>query len=144
MVSSYWTNLHCVAGYLSIVLLTCLTTATVALFCSVLFQKTSTSLMSSYLVIIVLFCVPLAVKFFATVFYSAHPATEYVEWAGITSPFAASFAIPLDMELVRSSDEPLPGNWLLYGAYAAFTISLNLFLLSIMVWLFNARWRVAK
>ncbi len=39
MVASYWTNLHCVAGYLSIVLLTCLTTATVALFCSVLFRR---------------------------------------------------------------------------------------------------------
>ncbi|HRX80810.1 MAG TPA: ABC transporter permease subunit, partial [Pirellulaceae bacterium] len=145
MVSSYWTNLHCVAGYLSIVLLTCLTTATVALFCSVLFQKTATSLMSSYLVIIALFCVPLAVNFFATEFFASHPATEYVEWAGLTSPFAASFAIPLDMELVPSDDPDAKlGNWQMYGAYVAFTAALNLFLLSIMVWLFNARWRVAK
>ena len=144
MVSSYWTNLHCVAGYLSIVLLTCLTTATVALFCSVLFQKTSTSLMCSYLAIIVLFCVPLAVNFFATEFFPSHPATEFVEWTGLTSPFAASFAIPLDMELVPSDDsDAVKGNWLLYGAYAAFTVAMNLFLLSIMVWLFNARWRIA-
>jgi ABC-type transport system involved in multi-copper enzyme maturation permease subunit len=144
MVSSYWTNLHCVAGYLSIVLLTCLTTATVALFCSVLFQKTSTSLMCSYLVIIVLFCVPLAVNFFATEFFPSHPSTQYVEWTGVTSPFAASFAIPLDMDLVSSNAaDDVKGNWLLYGAYAAFTATMNLFLLSIMVWLFNVRWRVA-
>lgn len=145
MVTSYWTNLHCVLGYLSIVLLTCLTTATVALFCSVLFQKTATSLMCSYLVIIVLFCVPLAVNFFAIEFFPSSPTTEKVEWFNITSPFAASFAIPLDMELVPSTEEDVPkGNWLMYGAYVAFTSGLNLFLLSIMVWLFNARWRVAK
>jgi hypothetical protein len=84
------------------------------------------------------------VNFFATEFFPSHPATEYVEWTGITSPFAASFAIPLDMELVPSGDADAPqGDWRLYGAYAAFTVTLNLLLLSIMVWLFNARWRVA-
>ncbi|MEO8498368.1 MAG: ABC transporter permease [Planctomycetota bacterium] len=145
MVSLYWPNLHCVAAYLSIVLLTCLTTATVALFCSVLFRKTSTSLMSSYLVIIALYCVPLAVNFFAMEFFPSHPATQYVEWSGLTSPFAASFAIPLDMDLLPSDDPNTDkGNWPLYGAYVAFTAGLNLFLLSIMVWLFNARWRVAR
>jgi hypothetical protein len=144
MVSQYWTNLHCVAGYLSIVLLTCLTTGTVALFCSVLFQKTSTSLMCSYLVIIVLYCVPLAVDFFATEFFASHPATEYVEWVGVASPFAAAFAIPLDMELVTVAEEvAVTGNWSLYGAYVAFTIALNALLLLLMVWLFSARWRVA-
>lgn len=78
--------------------------------------------MSSYLVIIALFCVPLAVNFFATEFFASHPATEYVEWAGLTSPFAASFAIPLDMELVPSDDPDAKlGNWQMYGAYVAFT-----------------------
>ena len=125
-------------------LLTCLTTATVALFCSVLFQKTATSLMCSYLAIIVLFCVPLAVSFFATEFFPSHPATEYVEWSGLASPFAASFAIPLDMELVSSGDEEaVLGNWWLYAAYVGFTLAVNLLLMSLMIWLFNARWRVA-
>ena len=63
MVNSYWTNLPAVATYLSIVLMTCLTTAMIALFCSVLFKKTSMSLMTTYLVIIVMFCVPLAAGF---------------------------------------------------------------------------------
>jgi ABC-type transport system involved in multi-copper enzyme maturation permease subunit len=51
MISSYWTNIPAVGGYLAIVLLSCLTTAVIALFCSVLFQKTSISLMTAYLVI---------------------------------------------------------------------------------------------
>ena len=55
MVSVYWTNLPTMVGYLLIVLMTCLTTAMMALFCSVLFQKTSISLMTTYLVIILLF-----------------------------------------------------------------------------------------
>jgi len=142
MVSTYWSNLHCVAAYLAIVLLTCLTTAVVALFCSVVFRKTSVSLIASYLVIITLFTVPLAIRFFATEFFSTHPATPYVEWVGISSPFAAAFAVPLDMALTRTN-EPVPGNWLLFGAYCVFTAGLNALLLSLMIWLFNVRWRVA-
>ena len=46
-----------------IVLITCLTTAMLALFCSVLFKKTSHAMMTTYMVIIVLFCAPLAVQF---------------------------------------------------------------------------------
>ena len=96
--SSYWTNMPAVAGYLVIVLLTCLTTAGIALFCSVLFHKTSTSLMTTYLVIVVLFCAPLAARFFAERF-SRTTATPYVVQAGLTSPFAATFALPLDVEI---------------------------------------------
>ncbi len=73
MVSSYWTNIPAVGGYLGIVLVTCLTTAVVALFCSVLFHKTSVSLMTAYLVIIVLFCAPLAARFFAEGFFPRPP-----------------------------------------------------------------------
>ena len=53
----------------------CLTTATVALFCSVLFRKTAHSLMTTYLVIIVLFCLPLAMRFFAETFFPDAGAT---------------------------------------------------------------------
>ena len=60
MVSSYWNNLLSVGAYTLIVLLTCLNTALLALFCSVVFRKTSTSLMTTYLLIILLYCAPLA------------------------------------------------------------------------------------
>lgn len=144
MVSQYWPNLHAVAAYLGIVLLTCLTTAMIALFCSVIFRKSSTSLMVSYLIIIVLFCVPLAISFFATAFYAGHPATEWVEWTGVTSPFAAARAIPLDMDYIGSEKDIVPaGNWLLVGVYAIFTTTLNLALLGTMMQLFNVRWRVS-
>jgi ABC-type Na+ efflux pump permease subunit len=144
MVPSYWPNLHCMAAFFAIVLMTCLTTATLALFNSVIYRKTSISLMVTYLVIIVMFAAPLACYFFAVEFFPSHPVTPYVEWTGVTSPFAATFAVPLDMELVRTDpNEEVPGNWLLVGGYLCFAVLLNAGLLSSMIWLFNVRWRVA-
>ena len=145
MISSYWTNIPAVGGYLVIVLLSCLTTAVIALFCSVLFQKTSISLMTAYLVIVVLFCAPLAARFFAEGFFPDHPATPYVVRAGLSSPFAATFAIPLDVEITAEARrQSVPGDLPLLASFGVFTTGLNLALLSTMIWLFNVRWRVSQ
>ncbi len=145
MVASYWSNLTSVGAYLGIVLLTCLTTAVVALSCSVVFQKTSASLMASYLVVIVLFCLPIAINFFANEFFPTHTATEYVAWAGITSPFSAAFAVPLDMSILQTdSTKMVEGDWFLFAAYITFTSFLNVTLMALMIWLFNLRWRVSS
>ena len=146
MVTSYWANLPSVAAYLGIVLATCLTTAVVALCCSVMFRKTAHSLMAAYLVIIVLFCVPMAVKFFAEQFFPLHPGTEIVRWTGLCSPFAAAFAVPLDMSLLdtqlTTAAEPT-GDWRLFAAYMVFSVLFNVGMLGSMVWLFNVRWRIS-
>lgn len=142
MVQSYWTNLHSVAAYLLIVALACVTTAMTALFCSVVLRKTSTSLMTTYLLIIVLFCLPLAIDFFAEGILS-NVSSPYIKWVGLTSPFSATFAVPLDMEVLAASGNPVEqGNWLLVAGYVAFTLLWNGVLLSLMIWLFNVRWRV--
>ncbi len=146
MVQSYWTNLLSILAYLVIVLLTCLTNAHIALFCSVLFRKTSTSLMTSYLLIILLFCVPIAVTSFVGYKYNfgeTNTIVENIEWVGITSPFAAAFAVPLNMDLDATPEEMDYGNWPLFGTYVVFTLMLNATLLTTMIWLFNVRWRVA-
>jgi ABC-type transport system involved in multi-copper enzyme maturation permease subunit len=160
MVSVYWTNLLSVAAYLTIVLITCLTTAMIALFCSVLFKKTANAMMTAYLVIMLLFAAPLAVRFFADTFFAYDPAkpdvnrsTLYIANAAFTSPFAAAAAVPLDTgpgEANRSSAaspaaEQLAalGNWPLYFGYVGFSLSLDALLLVTMMWLFNTRWRVA-
>lgn len=69
MVQAYWTNMPAVGAYLVMILLTCVTTAMLALFCSVVFRKTSVSLMSTYALIVGLFFGPLAVNFFADTFF---------------------------------------------------------------------------
>jgi ABC-type Na+ efflux pump permease subunit len=146
MVSLYWTNLPAVAAYLAIVLITCLTTAMLALFCSVLFKKTSMSLMTTYLVIIVMFCAPLACRFFAETYFPNHPNTPYVAQAGLTSPFSAAFSVPLDIGPVTAetpTTPPPPATWSLFLAYCLFSLGLNATLILVMMWLFNTRWRVA-
>ena len=145
MVSLYWPNLLSVLAYLAIVMITCVTTAMLALFCSVLFKKTSMAMMTTYLVIIVMFCAPLAANFFAQTFFADHPNTPYVEQAGFISPFSAAFKVPLDLGI--SADEnarkAATGDWRLFFAYVAFSAALNGGLIVTMMWLFNTRWRVA-
>ncbi len=143
MVSLYWTNLLAVVAYLAIVLITCLTTAMLALFNSVLFKKTSHAMMTTYLVIIVLFCAPLAANFFAQTFFPEHPNTPFVEASGFVSPFAAAHAIPLDLPSDGNNAQPETGDWRIFFAYVAFSLVLNTGLIGTMMWLFNTRWRVA-
>lgn len=146
MVKDYWMNLPAVGAFLSIILLTCLTTAMLALFCSVMFRTTSASLMTTYLVIILLFCAPLAINFFAQTFFVDHPNTPRIAWLGVASPFAAAFAIPLDISLGTevSTAAELTGNWPLYALHVIFTLALNGLLLLVMMWQFSTRWRVAS
>ena len=145
MVSSYWTNLLSVLAYLGIVVLTCVTTAVVALFCSVMLRKTATALMTTYLVIIVLFCVPLAARFFAEGYFPHHEATPHVIQAGLASPFAATFAVPLDVEIdANGRTSQVLGDLPLLFGYGLFTSLLMALLLVTMIWLFNKRWRVAS
>jgi ABC-type transport system involved in multi-copper enzyme maturation permease subunit len=143
MVASFWGNLGAIGAYLSIVALSCLTTATLALFCSTCFRKTSASLMTTYLVIIALYCAPLAAVFFANTFFANTAEAEIVEIASATSPFAAAFAVPLDPADTNSNIHRL-GAWWLFGGYALFTLALVTSLLGLMVWMFHTRWRVAE
>lgn len=146
MVMTYWSNLPSVAAYVGIVLVTCLTTAVVALFCSVLFRKTSHSLMVTYLLIILLFCAPLAATFFAQTFFATHPATRFIEMTCVLSPFyAAVMSVPLEVEYTVLFEEGVKqGNWAMYFAYVGASLALNGALLGSMVWLFNRRWRVSE
>ncbi len=141
MVFTYWSNLPGVAAYVGIVLTTCLSTAMIALFCSVIFRKTSISLMTTYLLIICLFCIPLACSFFATTFFPDHPNTRVVLAMNVTSPFAAAFAVPFkvdyDVAVLGSQD------WRLVGAHALWVAAFNGSLLLVMIWLFATRWRVS-
>ena len=93
-----WTNWLSILMYFAIVLITCLTTALTALFCSVLFRKTSHSLLCSYFIILVLFCGPVASTFFATQFFPKSPSTPVVASLGAISPVATTFQVPFKLE----------------------------------------------
>jgi hypothetical protein len=130
------------AAYVGIVLMCCATTTTLALFCSVIFRKTVHSVMATYLLLVILFCAPLAVRFFADAFFPQSAAYGAVRWSGITSPFAAAFAVPLTFGNPDVADRI--ADWPLYFGYLGFSTFLVLCLLGAMTWLFHARWRVAE
>ena len=148
----YWNNLWSVLAYLSVILMTCATTASLALFCSVVFRKTSMSLMTTYILLMLAFCAPLAMDYFAKTFYPRSRAVEWTQTMGVTSPFAAAFSIPLKVDqfdmgqLTRKSQRGTapPATWDLWVAYLMVAVVINLLLLSAMIWLFNARWRVSQ
>jgi ABC-type transport system involved in multi-copper enzyme maturation permease subunit len=137
-----WENVLCVPAYLAVIALTCLTTATIALFCSVLFRKTATSMMTSYLIIGALFCLPLALRFFARTYFPQSAATAWIDRSALTSPIAATFGIPLNFQSPPAAVRL--DSWQVFFSYAAFTSALDLILLGAIIWLFNTRWRVAE
>lgn len=132
--------------------LTCLTTANLALFCSTRCQKTSTSLIATYSVILLLYLVPPAVAVFASQYYPDSVTPETAQAMTITSPFAANLMIPLKIDSLNGATAgfsqqfsriDLRQYWH-FGSYLLFTVVLNGGLIGVMAWMFNARWRVAK
>ena len=88
---TYWKNPLSVLAYISIVVMTCLTTSTLALFCSTCFRKTSMAQMTSYLIIVGLFCVPLATNYFTDLFFvqkTDEPALLLMEQVQAITPSA--------------------------------------------------------
>ncbi len=146
MVGYYWVNLLGIAAYLLIVVLTCLTTAMAALFYSVVFHKSSHSLMATYLTIIILFCLPLAIGSFGDTFFPDDPATQVLKSTGALSPLSACFEVPMDdvASTGQAGNAAYAGSWPRFFAYVGSTLLLNLGLLLTMIWLFNTRWRVAS
>ncbi len=147
MVTVYWPTFYSLLAYVGLILMTCVTTATIALFCSVLFKKTSISLMTSYLVLIVIFTGPVAVQFFTTTFYEAGDEAAVLTQSSVASPFTAAFSVPLDFtkeagfELV---DGAVVGDWFEYATFMLFYTILNATLLATMATLFSKRWSVAR
>jgi ABC-type transport system involved in multi-copper enzyme maturation permease subunit len=163
MVSFYWHNILAVVAYLVVILMTCLTTANIGLLCSALFQKTTTSLMTTYLVIIVLFCLPVAITVFFKTFRApsatqsvpdepqeANRLIDYIHWTGVTSPFATAFSLPLtyDFDPLLVGRNPagatyFPRDARMFPVYLIASATLNAAVFGTMIWLLNRRWRVS-
>jgi ABC-type transport system involved in multi-copper enzyme maturation permease subunit len=156
MVPDYWSNLPSLIAYMVIFAMSCLTTAMLALFCSTIFHKSSTSLIVTYMVILGLFVVPLAVSFFASTFFADAPGTPYVQATTMASPFAAAHEFPIYVEdfadINRWTRPSVDESQILgyaikdlwhFAGYIVFTLVFNLLLFLAMIWMFNSRWRVS-
>jgi hypothetical protein len=117
--------------------MTSLTTTVLSMSCSLLFRKSTVSMMTSYLLIIVLFAVPPAAQILTQLLLRDASATARISQLTFTSPFSASFSLPLSV-----GDTALPGNWAVFVGFLAFYTMVNATLLWSMLLLFNVRWRV--
>ena len=106
---TYWSDMPTMFGYAAIVALSGLTTTILPIFCSVIFRKTSVSMMTSYLAVILLFALPVAAEWFARLLFPLSPATAFVGKLTFSSPFSACFSLPLG--LAKAGDAAAPGRW---------------------------------
>ncbi len=151
MPSGYWENWPSFLCYLTIFCLTCLTTATLALFCSTIHRKTSSSLITTYAVILLLYLAPPAVSLFAKEYFPDRFSETALQTMTVTSPFSANLNIPLNPENLTSHrgliteryDYALEDFWH-FGLYVGVTLLINAVLFGVMTWLFYNRWRVAN
>jgi ABC-type transport system involved in multi-copper enzyme maturation permease subunit len=148
-------NIIVVACYMVIFLLTCLTTATLALFCSTLFRKTTTSLIATYSIILLLYLLPVAANYFGQTYFPATRGTEIASQLTIVSPFATAVDLPIaagsgwtrfdaTTSLSGVDSASFWRSMINFGWYAGFTLALNCLLMGGMIWMFNSRWRVAS
>src|SRR3954454_13772566 len=143
----FWHHLPTMGGYVLVVALTCAITAVTALFCSSVFQKTATSLIATYLIIVVMFMGPVFVKFFAETFFKGTGQAAAAEKVGVISPFSAVFALPLniaDDDVRRLWATPAVDSDLrVFFGFVAWSILYTTALVLAMMRLFQMRWRVA-
>jgi ABC-type transport system involved in multi-copper enzyme maturation permease subunit len=142
----FWSNLPTMVGYLLIVALSCVTTAMVALFFSTIFQKSATSLITTYLVIATLYTAPVAAKFFEDFILRDQATNEIADVLGVLSPFSATFALPLEVESYRErgDNRASAANLAVFFGYLGWSVLINAVLFGLMIWLFRVRWRVSQ
>jgi ABC-type transport system involved in multi-copper enzyme maturation permease subunit len=140
----FWAHLPTMLGYLVIVGLCCVTTSTTALFCSTVFRRSATSLISTYVIILVLFAAPVAAGYFAEAFFHETGGAMAAEQFGILSPFSATFALPLEMvDTKGAAHSDASPNLIVFFGHVGWSLLYNGLLLLVMMRLFQVRWRVA-
>jgi ABC-type transport system involved in multi-copper enzyme maturation permease subunit len=152
LVSEYWNCLTTVLQAVLVLAITCLTTALVALFCSVLFRRTSISMMVSYIAILALFAVPVAAEVFAHTLYPTSPVTAAIDRCAPLSPISTLFRLPWPENLDQEADSSLSRNrpasqqpasgWISLLQFAGVYLACDALLLVLMLWLFRQRWRI--
>lgn len=124
--SSFWSNWLSVLGMFGVVLMVCLVNAVIALVCSLYAKKTSIALLTTYVLLLLLYIGPPAILSLMQILNFDPGQIARMEWTGVTSPFTALFAIPLDENLKREYDN-MPanvGNLGVLLGYFAFCVAL--------------------
>ena len=106
----------------AIVLMVCLVNAVVALVCSLYQKKTSIALLSTYVILLLLYVAPPAIISLMTILDFSSEKIAQAEVFGVTSPFSALFSLPLDEQMRQEFDDTPAnvGNMAIVIGYFAF------------------------
>ncbi len=138
--------------YIAICIVASVFNAVLALFLSTLLRKTSSAMMISYIVLMFLYCLPIAIYF---LFWSFAPdgdsgesriarnQIENLRFLGLASPLMAADSTPMsEVASGSGSAKAKLGSWPLVGGYFIVALSSSAILLLINTWLFQQRWRL--
>ena len=138
--------------YIAICIVASMFNAVLALFLSTLLRKTSSAMMISYIVLMFLYCLPIAIYF---LFWSFAPdgdsgesriarnQVENLRFLGMASPLMAADSTPMSEVASGSGTAKAKlGSWPLVGGYFIVALSSSAVLLLINTWLFQQRWRL--
>jgi ABC-type transport system involved in multi-copper enzyme maturation permease subunit len=139
----FWTLLV----FLAIIAVTCLITTSVGLLCSACTRRTAVAMVITYLVLLLLFAGPVAVRSYLTT-YTAIPENQLVTLT-VTSPFAAATSIVIPPRSGMGSEpigapqvaQDVPGiNWPLWAVYITLNPLLALVINFVTYVVFRIRW----
>ncbi|MCY2980797.1 MAG: ABC transporter permease subunit [Planctomycetota bacterium] len=123
-----------------------------ALFMSTLLRKTSTAMMMSYIVLLVLYCLPIAIYFLIWSFSPdldpktaklAYDSVENYRFLGIASPLMAADSTPFSaLDSGSEGVSTKAGSWILVVGYFIVTTCSTIMLMLITMWMFSRRWKL--
>jgi ABC-type transport system involved in multi-copper enzyme maturation permease subunit len=93
--------------FLLIIAVTCLATSTIGLMCSSLARRTSVAMVLTYLTLLVLFVLPMGLRWYLSAFASI--TKERLDVLTITSPFSAALSVPMHTTRTEAwTNQPIP------------------------------------
>jgi ABC-type transport system involved in multi-copper enzyme maturation permease subunit len=140
--------------FVAICIMASIFNSVLALFMSTLFRKTSNAMMGTYILLLFLYCLPIAIYFLVWSFAPdadspegklAMAEVEKVRFLGLASPLMAADSTPFIAIQTGSgvgSGAAKTGSWILVIGYFAVTSIATVVLLSINMWLFTKRWKL--
>lgn len=130
--------------YVLIAVMATVFNAVLAMFCSTMFRKTSTAMMISYLVLLIVYFLPLAIRYLVDSFSTGASRGAAVAWLGVASPFSAIQSIPWSRDMTAiETYGPFWQDWGFSLAYFAATLLLIGGFLVVMIYRIQQSWRLA-
>lgn len=142
---SYWNDTVTMIGYLMIIFVTCVTTTTVGVFCSMFFRRAILSVVPAYLVLALLYVLPIALEWLADWAAAGHERASPAGYLQFLSPFAAAFSLPVTAGSDIISGKGAVDLWSATAtAFLVFYVLLDTTLIWITARVFRARWWLAQ